>query len=60
MNRAISLVLFAGFSISPGRAIFISAFSPRPLSVAYGEGRWLTLLREDSLWLGEASALNRL
>ena len=30
------------------------------LSVAYGEGRWGPLLREDSRWLGEASALNRL
>ena len=30
------------------------------LSVAYGEGSWGTLLYEDSLWLSEASALNRL
>ena len=29
------------------------------LSVAYGEGRWGTLLCEDSRWLGEASDLNR-
>ena len=30
------------------------------LSVAYGEGRWGTLLSKDSRWLGEAWNLNRL
>ncbi len=30
------------------------------LSVAYGEGRWGTLLCEESRWLGEVSALNRI
>ena len=30
------------------------------LSVAYGEGRWGTLRREESRWLDKASALNLL
>ena len=38
----------------------VSVSPTTSLSVLFGKGRWGTLLRKDSRWLGEASALNRL